>query len=275
MSDKKPEYGLVLSGGGARGLAHIGVIAGLEAHGISPGVVSGSSMGAIVGALYAAGVSPEEMLNIARNRKLHNLFDWSFSRHGGMLSLKILLQELQAHIPEDSFESLKKKLFITASNLSYGCEEVFSKGELYRVVLASASIPIIFEPQVIDGQTYVDGGLFSDLPVVPILGKCRKIIASHVNYTGPNPDLSNIRAIAERVYRLAIYQTVQKNFSLCDYIIDPPELREHGIFDFKNIDGLYEIGYSAAGALVARMQKPGTEKPVIIRDLSKLKKKIK
>jgi NTE family protein len=267
MTVKKPEYGLVLSGGGARGLAHIGVIAGLESHGISPGVISGSSMGAIVGALYAAGASPADMLNIARNRKLYSLFDWSFPKHGGMLSLNILKPELERFIPEDSFESLKKKLYIAVSNISSGNGEVISTGELYRVILASASIPVVFEPQVIEGQTYVDGGLFNDLPVEPLIGKCKKIIASHVNYNGPQQEINGMRAIAERVYRLAIYQHVQKNFSLCDYIIDPPELREHGVFDFKNIDRLFEIGYSAAEILISQMAKPNTERPVIIRDI--------
>jgi len=275
MNIEKPEYGIALSGGGARGLAHIGVLAALEKHGISPGLVSGSSMGAIVGSFYAAGVSTDEMLNIARNRKLNDLFEWSFKKHGGMLSLKMLTQVLETYIPENTFESLKKKLFITVSNISSGQEEVISEGQLYQSVVASASIPIVFEPQVINGQTYVDGGLFNDLPVDPLVGKCQHIIASHVNYNGPNPDLTSIRAIAERVYRLAIYQHVHKNFSKCDYIIDPPELREHGIFDFKHIDRLYEIGYEAAEVLINQMQKPAIAKPVIIREIKSTKKKLK
>ena len=273
MTTKKPEYGIVLSGGGARGLAHVGVLAALEKHGISPEVVSGSSMGAVVGALYASGVSTEEMLEIARNRKINSLFEWSFHFHGGMLSLKILLQVLEEHIPVDSFESLKKKLYITASNISKGQTEVFSKGPLFRAVLASASIPIVFEPQVIDGQIYVDGGLFNDLPVDPLVGRCSKIIASHVNYNGPGHELDSMRAIAERVYRLAIYQNVEKNFSKCDYIIDPPELREHGIFDFKHIDRLFEIGYDAAEVLIGRIKEKACEKPVIIRSLKTIKEK--
>lgn len=259
----------MLSGGGARGLAHIGVIAALEKNGISPGMVSGSSMGAVIGALYAGGVSTDEMLNIARNGKLKNLFEWSFTKHGGMLTLKILFQFLETHIVKNSFESLNKKLFITVSNISTGQVEVFSKGPVFQAVVASASIPVIFEPQVINGQTYVDGGLFNDLPVDPLIGKCHKIIASHVNYNGPNPELTSVRAIAERVYRLAVYQNVRKNFSKCDYIIDPPELREHGIFDFKHIDRLYEIGFDAAETLVGQMKQPTVEKPLIIRDINK------
>lgn len=250
ITKTKPEYGLVLSGGGARGLAHIGVIAALEDHGISPGVISGSSMGAIVGALYAGGVSIEDMLVIAQKPKLNKLFKWKLPKYGGMLTLQLLKEVLEEYLPHNSFRQLEKKLYISVSNITSGHEEIFSKGELHRAVMASASIPVVFEPQVINGQTYVDGGLFNDLPVEPIVGKCQKIIASHVNYNGPEPDLTSIRAIAERVYRLAIYQHVEKNFAKCDYIIDPPELREHGIFDFKHVDQLYEIGYNAAKALI-------------------------
>jgi NTE family protein len=272
MNNELPEYGLVLSGGGARGLAHIGVIAALESHGISPGVISGSSMGAIVGAFYAAGLSPEEMLNIARDRKLHNLFNWSFPKRGGMLSLNVLKEQLVKYIPENSFQSLRKELFVTMSNLSSGKEEVVSSGELHNVVIASASIPIVFEPQLINGQTYVDGGLFNDLPVEPIIGKCQKIIASHVNYNGPQPELNSIRAIAERVYRLAIYQHVEKNFDKCDFIIDPPELREHGVFDFKHIDRLFEIGFASAEILFSQLNGIVSEKPVIIRTINSFNK---
>lgn len=272
MNTHRPEYGIVLSGGGARGIAHIGVLSTLEKHGISPGVISGASMGAVVGALYAAGISTEEMLNIARKRKLNNLFEWSFPKHGGMLSLKVLQQVLETHIPVNSFESLKKKLFITVSNISSGHEEVISKGPLFQAIVASASIPIIFEPQIIDGQTYVDGGLFNDLPVDPLVGKCKKIIASHVNYNGPNPELTSIHAIAERVYRLAIYQNVRKSFNKCDYIIDPPELREHSIFDFKHIDQLFEIGSRAAEVLIRQIKDNNREKPVIVRTLDTTKK---
>jgi len=271
MALKLPEFGIALSGGGARGLAHIGVLAALQKHRINPGVVSGSSMGAVVGALYAAGVSTDKMLEIARNRKIKSLFEWTFHFHGGMLSLKILQEVLEKYIPEDSFESLKKKLFISASNISTGREEVFSEGQLFRAVLASSSIPIVFEPQVIDGQTYIDGGLFSDLPVDPLVGRCRKIIASHVNYNGPGTELNSMRAVAERVYKLAIYQNVQKSFSKCDYIIEPPELREHGIFDFKHIDRLYEIGYEGAEDLIRRIKDKAREKPVIIRSLKTIK----
>ncbi|MCU0370228.1 MAG: patatin-like phospholipase family protein, partial [Bacteroidales bacterium] len=185
MTATKPEFGIVLSGGGARGLAHIGVIAALEKHGVHPGVIAGSSMGAVIGSLYACGKSPEEMLAIAKDRKLYNLFNWSMPKRGGMLSLKMLRQVLEENIVEDSFKVLKKKLFISVSNISSGQHEIISSGPLFQVIMASSSIPVIFEPQVMNGHTYVDGSLFNDLPVEPLIGNCSRIIASHVNYNGP------------------------------------------------------------------------------------------
>ena len=273
MNPELPEYGIALSGGGARGLAHIGVIAALEEHGIIPSIVAGSSMGAVVGALYAAGKTPAEMLDIAKNRKLYSLFDWPLPKRGGMLTLKALRDVLEQNLPEDSFKSLKKELFISVSNITEGIPEIISKGSLVQAVVASSSIPIVFEPQVINGNTYIDGGFFNDLPADPLVGRCRKIIASHVNYNGPDSELTSMRSIAERIYRLAIYQHVRKNFDQCDYIIDPPELRQHGIFDFKHIDRLYEIGYSAAEALIGKIRENSMERPIIVRETKTLKKK--
>ena len=244
MKDKELRYGLALSGGGARGIAHIGVIAALEENGIFPDTIAASSMGSIIGALYAAGLNPAEMLEVAKKEKLYKLFNWKFPK-GGMLSLDFLLDLLKTNIKKDSFGALKKQLFISVSNISKGDKEIISRGPLFRIIIASCSIPVIFHPQVINGNTYVDGGLFNDLPVEPLVERCDRIIASHVNYNGPDPELSSIKAIAERVYRLAIYQNVKKNFEKCDLIIDPPELRKHGIFDFKHIETLYEIGYKA------------------------------
>ena len=231
-----------MSGGGARGIAHIGVLAALEESGIYPQVIAGSSMGAIIGTFYAAGNSPAEMLEIARKESLFKLFKWKFPR-GGMLSLNVLQELLKENIGKDSFSVLKKDLYIAVSNITKAEREFISTGKLYRAVLASAAIPIVFEPQVMNGNTYVDGGLFDDLPVDPLVTRCDRIIASHVNYNGPEPELESMRAIAERVYRLAIYQNVKKNFEKCDIVVDPPVLRKHGIFDFKRLDELYEIGY--------------------------------
>lgn len=242
MKIENVRYGISLSGGGARGLAHIGVLAALEEYGIYPEIIAGSSMGAIIGTFYAAGFSPAEMVEIAKKEKVYKLLKWKFPK-GGMLSLDLLEKLLKDHIEKDSFSILTKELHLCVSNISKGEREMVSSGPLFRAVKASAAIPIVFEPQVINGMTYVDGGLFDDMPVEPLVGRCERIIGSHVNYNGPAQELSSIRSIAERVYRLAIYHNVKKNFGHCDVVIDPPRLRQHGIFDFKRVEELVEIGY--------------------------------
>jgi len=242
MKAQKVRYGVSLSGGGARGLAHIGVLKALEDSGIKPYMIAGCSMGSVVGAYYAAGYSPDEMLSLVKKEKLQHLFKWKFPK-AGMLSLTVLQERIMEHIPHDSFEKLKIPLFVAVSNISKGKGEIFSSGSLHQAVIASSSVPIVFDPMVINGDYYVDGALYDDMPVDPLIGKCDRIIASHVNYSSPVTELNGLKSIAERVYRLAIYQHVQKNFPKCDIIIDPPELRNHGVFDFRHLDHIVEIGY--------------------------------
>jgi NTE family protein len=244
MNSQKVRYGISLSGGGARGLAHVGVLKALEECGIRPDVIAGCSMGSVVGAFYAAGYSTDEMIRIVKKEKLHKLFKWKFPKEG-MLSLEVLRERLREYIPHDSFEGLNIPLYVAASNISKGHGEFFSRGPLHLAVMASSSVPIIFDPQVINGDYYVDGALYDDLPVEPLIGKCDRIIASHVNYSGPVTELNGIKAIAERVYRLAIHQHVKRNFAKCDIIIDPPDLRNHSVFDFKHLDAIIEIGFKA------------------------------
>jgi NTE family protein len=242
MKSRKVKYGISLSGGGARGFAHLGVLTALEESGIYPEIIAGCSMGSVIGAYYAAGYSPSEMLALVKKEKLYNLFKWKFPKEG-MLSLNILKERMIEHIPHDSFSALKIPFYVAVSNISKGEGEIISSGSLHQAVMASSSVPIIFDPQVINGDYYVDGALYDDMPVDPLVGHCDKIIASHVNYNGPVKELNGIKSIAERVYRLAIYQHVKKNFAKFDIIINPPDLRNHGVFDFKHLDAIVEIGY--------------------------------
>jgi NTE family protein len=218
------------------------VLSALEESGIYPEVIAGCSMGSVIGAFYAAGYSPSDMLALVKKEKLHNLFKWKFPKEG-MLSLNLLKERLIEHIPHDSFSALKIPLYVAVSNISKGEGEIISSGPLHQAVLASSSVPIIFDPQLINGDYYVDGALYDDMPVDPLVGRCDKIIASHVNYSGPVKELTGIKSIAERVYRLAIYQHVKINFTKCDIIINPSDLMNHSVFDFKHLDDIVEIGY--------------------------------
>ncbi len=159
--------GLVLSGGGARGAAHIGVIKALEEHKIYPTHIAGTSAGAIVGALYAGGVGWLEMLNFFKTIPLFNTNRYAY-RKPGFIDTKRFYDNFKEYLPIDNFNALKKPLFITATNVVDGTLKIFHEGELIRPVLASASFPGVFTPTEIDGSYYIDGGTLNNFPVEPL-----------------------------------------------------------------------------------------------------------
>ena len=109
--------------------------------------------------------------------------------------------------------------------------------------MASASIPLVFEPQIIEGNTYVDGGLLNNLPVHSIRGQCRFLVGVNVNHNGPEENITGFRAIAERAFRLVMAKNVHESFAICDFVINPPETRFFSIFDFRRANEIYRIGF--------------------------------
>jgi NTE family protein len=243
-SSKKdlPKFGIALSGGGARGIAHIGVLEALENFGIKPQVVSGTSMGAIVGVFYAAGFSPKEMLKIMMERKFHKMINWH-RPFSGLIDMGQVQKVMAEMIGKDDFTSLKIPFYCAVTNLNSGLEEIKSEGKLFQWVMASASIPVVFEPQIIDGQTYVDGGLLNNLPAVAIREKCQVLIGVHVNHNGPEEEVKGLKAIAERAFRLGIAQNVEDSKRICDFVIEPPEARNYSTFAFNKVEEIYQVGY--------------------------------
>ena len=135
--------GLVLSGGGVRGMAHIGLIQALEEHGISALTVSGSSIGALVGALYANGNSVEDMLSLFKETPL---FRYNFLTivKPGFINTDRYFDVFKGYFPENSFDALERRLTVVATNLQKGELRYFSEGELIPPLLASAALPPVF-----------------------------------------------------------------------------------------------------------------------------------
>ncbi len=241
-NSKPYKFGIALSGGGARGILHLGVLEALRKYGIHPEIISGTSIGALVGVFYASGMEPLQILELVKSSKLHRMINWKLPS-GGLLDLKKALHILEKNIPEDDFSSLKKPFFCTVSNLNSGLTETKSSGKLFQWVLASASIPVIFEPQMIDGKTYVDGGLFNNLPADCIRDQCRFLIGVHVNRNDQEENITGFKAIAERTFRLIFAKNVHESLAVCDFVIDPPQTRLFNTFDFGKADEIFKIGF--------------------------------
>ncbi|MBK9981167.1 MAG: patatin-like phospholipase family protein [Saprospiraceae bacterium] len=241
------KIGIALSGGGTRGVVHIGVLQALEENGIFPTIISGCSAGSIVGSMYAQGYTPSEIMTIASERSLL----WMFSLRlptKGFVRHNFLRKMLKRYIPINTFEELKKPLYVAVSNLNSGKPEIKSTGPLHDVIVASCSIPILFEPILMDNNWYVDGGLLMNLPVSPIRDKASYIIA--VNLI-PRKELlsekvNTISGVAARTFNLAAINTIEPELKYCDLLIEPLDLYHYSRFNFTNIKEMYEIGYNEA-----------------------------
>jgi len=236
------KVGITLSGGGVRGFAHLGVLKALNEHGIYPDIISGASAGAISGLFYADGYTPQESYDIFYDNSLFKFTEVSVPDKG-FLSIQKVANILKKHIKAKTFEDLNIELFVAASNLNDGVVEYFSSGEIIDKVVASASIPILFKPTEINGKTYVDGGVFDNLPIEPIQDKCDILIASHVNPVGEEKNLNNIIKIAERTFHLAVGSRISEKSGKCDFFIEPEELRKYGILSIGKGPEIFKIGY--------------------------------
>lgn len=252
LNSKPFKFGIALSGGGARGIVHIGVLEALHKYGIRPEIISGASMGALVGVFYAAGFEPLQILELVKSNKMVKMFKWQMPS-GGLIDLKKVLSLLEENIGTDDFSSLKKSFYCSVVNLNSGHSEIKHEGKLFQWVMASASIPIIFEPQIIDGNTYVDGGLLNNLPVSCIRDQCRILIGVHVNHNGSEKNISGIKAIAERTFQLVMSQNVRDSLAKCDFVIEPPETRKFNTFDFKKADEIFRIGFEETEKRILEM----------------------
>lgn len=155
---------LALGGGAAKGFAHVGVIKVLEAHGIVPDIVTGTSAGSVVGSLYAAGYTPAQLQQIAARLDETNLADFTLSTRGFIKGEK-LQAFINAQVHNRPIEKLAKPFGAVATELDTGQRVVFRMGNTGQAVRASASIPNVFLPVVIGRHRYVDGGLVSPVPV--------------------------------------------------------------------------------------------------------------
>ncbi|MGF1636610.1 MAG: patatin-like phospholipase family protein [Cyclobacteriaceae bacterium] len=253
MLNGKQKIGIALSGGGARGITHLGVLHELDKAGFSPSIVSGTSFGAIVGVFYAAGFTPLEILDFVKRTRFRSLIKNLLSQHG-LLSLEYLRGLMINYIKVDNFNVLKIPFHVSVTNLNSGKNEIISSGRLFDYVLASASLPIIFKPIVIHDDMYVDGGLLNNMPTDPLRNTCDIIIGVHVNYYEKRNKIEGIRDLADRVFRMAVWQNVENRVDDCHIYIEPKEMKQYNTFAFERADEFFEIGKEAALKILPKLE---------------------
>jgi NTE family protein len=236
------KIGLALSGGGARGIAHIGVIQALEESGVEFCEIAGTSAGSIVGALYAHGHSPKEIFEIIKGVSLYSSVRPAWGA-GGWLKMDGLHEVLRKHLPDNDFAKLKLPFTAAATEIRKGEIHYINEGELIPAVLASCSIPGIFYPMALNGGLYVDGGILDNLPSMPLTKRCDFVIGSHCNLVSPTFDATSSRAVIERSLLMAIGAITWSSKQLCDFVIEPPGLDKYTVFDIGRSKEIFDIGY--------------------------------
>ncbi len=239
--------GLVLSGGGFKGVAHVGAIKAFEEADIQPSYISGTSAGAIVGALYAGGYSTEVIKDFFYETSIFRLNRFTRKKPGVFDSEKFA-EDLSKFFPKNSFEVLQKDLFITATNLVEGTIKVFSSGPLIAPILASAAFPGVFSPVMINDALYADGGILDNFPVTPLTEHCDMIIGIDVSPI-KKPKITDFKHsynVVQRAYYLRTMPNSESQFKYCDIIVQPTVLANYGIFSSTNLEKIYNLGYQEA-----------------------------
>jgi len=245
IRQKPYKLGLALSGGGAKGFAHVGVFKLLEECQIRPDIISGTSAGALAGCLYADGYNSEEIKHIFMGKEFSEFAKIQLPK-AGLFDNSRLTKFLRKHLHAKRIEDLEIPLVIVATDLDHGVSHEFRSGPIAEAVTASCSVPMIFSPVEIGGIHYVDGGLFRNFPVTNIRNECEKVVGVNVSPLIPQKYKQTIYYIAERSYHYMFRANTTEDRHLCDVLIEAEEFGGFKMFDLENVDRIADIGYYAA-----------------------------
>lgn len=251
---RKAQYGVAFGGGGARGFSHIGVLKALESFNVRPGIVSGVSAGSIAASMYAAGLSPDDMEEcFAATTKFGDFTEWAIPKQS-FFRLTRFAKLLESWLPVKYLEETQIPCIISATNLDKGTSVAWAKGEIVPRVIASCSIPVIFNPVVINGYHYVDGGVLRNLPAWAIRDYCRTLIGSHCSPLDMNYQYkASIVDVAMRSYQLMAKANTLQDINLCDYVISPRQIAISKTFELSALKKNIVIGYDTACRVLEQM----------------------
>jgi len=234
--------GLALGSGGARGLVHISFIQALDELGVRASVISGASIGSIIGAFYAAGFSGNEMFELVESlglRELSRMVDFTVLGISGLVKGHRVEDFLKKHLPA-TFEELEYPLNIVATNYWKSDDAVFRSGDLIEAIRASISIPGIFTPVKVRDDVYIDGGLSNPVPYDIIRDQCDLLIGIDVSGTmtcsrrNPVPNMFEAIMGTFHIMEMSMMESKMKVSRPDIYV--KPDLRNYQIMDFHRKD---------------------------------------
>ena len=237
MGTKKPVVGLALGAGAARGFAHIGVIKALEAQGIRSDIVVGSSAGSVIAALLASGATGNDLNRLALNLDEATIADWGLpfaGRFGGLIKGDALQNMVNREVQNKAIEQMRIPLGIVATELQSGKGVLFRTGNTGQAVRASCSVPGVFQPTLIGGKEYLDGGLVAPVPVsyARQMG-ATLVIAVNISSEPVYQDASGTFGVLQQTISIMQRSINQYELKSADIVITP-QLKQMSGGDFKS-----------------------------------------
>lgn len=250
----RPKIGLVLGSGGLRGLAHVGVLKVLERENIPIDYIAGCSIGALIGALYCSGHSPETILKLAQNLKRRHWLDFVVPKMGIFSGDKIL-ETTRLLTQKKSFADLRIPLAIVATDINQGREIVFDQGDLAKAVRASVSVPGVFVPFQWDDMLLVDGAVVNSTPidVVRKMG-ADVVIAVDLAHAATVYKITNMFDVILQSIDIMERELFKHRQQPCSVLIRP-EISHIAPSSFESISECAELGEVAAAAAVVEIKK--------------------
>jgi NTE family protein len=252
-----PKVALVLGGGGARGFAHVGVLRVLEDAGIPVELIVGSSVGSLVGALYAGYTNADGLERMASGLERSDFFDFGVSPAlfgKGLATGERLERFVRANVAVDRIEALRIPFAAVATDLDTGEPVVLRRGDVARAVRASSAIPGVFEPVSLDGRLLVDGGVALNLPVkvARALG-ADVVIAVDVTALSGTAHVENFVEVIVRAVNIVVHAEVEAARRNADVLLTP-DVGEVGFMDFDRKRQAMAAGVESARAALPRIR---------------------
>lgn len=259
VKNKKVKIGLALGGGAARGIAHIGVIKAFEENNIHFDFVAGTSAGSLIGSIYCAGKTPEEMIEIAKGLRVKDIRKSKFFMPSKTEALQDFLRETMGDV---NISDLKTPFAAVAVDLKSGSELVITKGNVAEVVAGSCAVPGVFVPVEFQNYHLADGGLQNNIPSdVPRYFGCEYVVAVDVNSTrGEGTDSLKLVDVLLASIRIMSKSNAVKGYMNADIVIKP-SLKKFKSTKMDEVDAMFAEGYMAGLDSVEKILKLISKRP--------------
>lgn len=255
----KPRIALVLGGGAARGFAHVGVIRALEQEKIPLDLVVGTSVGSLIGAIYAADLNSFELEWTAFQLEKDDLFDYGVMNAVSGMSLAKgdkLEEWVKGHIKTPNIENMKLPFAAVATDLNWGQKVVLDRGSVARAVRASSAIPGVFQPVQHQGKFLVDGGVVDNIPISVAKAKGADIvIAVDISGNLGNPNITNLLGVTLQAMNIMFALNVEHSKRDADVLITPAGIGDVAMLDFTQKKRCMQAGIEATQKAMPAIRK--------------------